>query len=167
MHHKFFIAIIIIFIGCTNPFAPKLVNENLLTSSFLTDLKSPKDVLTNFRYAYNFQDSLIYSELLDSSFQFIYDNYDAPTPFRDHWERDEDLRTTARLFRHFRDINLTWGTMDIEEIDDVKSIINVSFTLTFDGGTVIPTLNGKAIFNFIKKNSGKWQIIRWEDNQTF
>ena len=57
--------------------------------------------------------------------------------------------------------------MDVEAIDEVKSIINVSFTLTFDGGSVIPTLNGKAIFRFIKKNSGKWQIIRWEDNQTF
>ena len=133
----------------------------------MTDLKSPQDVLTNFRYAYNFQDSLIYSELLDSSFQFIYDNYDNPTPFRDHWERDEDLRTTARLFRHFRDINLTWGTMDVEEIDDAQTKINVSFSLTFDGGSIIPTLNGKAIFNFVKKKSGKWQIIRWEDIQSF
>ena len=167
MHHKSLIAIVIIFISCTNPFAPKLVNENLLTSSFLTDLKTPKDVLTNFRYAYNFQDSLIYSELLDSSFTFVYDNYDEFEPFRDHWERDEDLRTTARLFRHFQDINLTWGTMFSDTLDNENIKIAVSFSLTFNGGNIIPTLSGRALFYFVKKKSGKWKIVRWEDTQSF
>ena len=66
------ITIITLLIGCTNPFAPKLIDENLLTSSFLTDQKSPQDVLSNFRYAYIFKDSLIYSEILDSSFIGIF-----------------------------------------------------------------------------------------------
>ena len=60
MSYKLFTAIILfLLISCTNPFAPKLVYENLLTSSFLTEQKSPKDVLSNFRYAYIFKDSLM------------------------------------------------------------------------------------------------------------
>ena len=109
--------LIVLLFSCTNPFAPKLVNENLLTSSFLTELKNPQDVLTNFRYAYVFKDSLIYSEIIDSSFIFISTNYSTTPPTPINWGRDDDLRTTAKLFNFFRDINLTWG-------DTLSSIIN-------------------------------------------
>ncbi len=167
MNHKLTIVIIILFIGCTNPFAPKLVNENLLSSSFITDQKSPQDVLTNFRYAYIFKDSLIYSEIIDSSFTFSSTNYSTTPPSPITWGRDDDLRTTAKMFRHFRDINLTWSDTINSYIDSTNAAIKLIFTLTFDDGSVIPTLRGEANFNFEKKNTGIWKIIRWEDFSSF
>lgn len=167
MNYKLIITIIILFIGCTNPFAPTLVNENLLSSSFLTDLKSPQEVLTNFRYAYIFKDSLIYSEIIDSSFTFFSTNYSTTPPTPINWGRDDDLRTTAKMFRHFRDINLTWGDTISSNIDSAKADLKLIFTLTFDDGSEIPTLKGEAFFNFEKKKTGKWQIVRWEDLSSF
>lgn len=162
------IILILLFVtGCNNPFAPKLVKDNPLASSFLTDQKSPQETLTNFRYAYIFKDSLIYSEIIDSSFIFISKNYATTPPTDIIWGRDDDLRTTAKLFRHFRDINLTWGNTLISNIDSTNAEIKLSFTLTFDNGSTIPTLRGDASFNFEKKNSGKWNIVRWEDLGSF
>jgi hypothetical protein len=167
MRYKFNLLFLILFISCTNPFAPKIVNENLFTSSFLTEQKSPQDVLTNFRYAYIFKDSLIYSELIDSSFIFISKNYATTPPTDIIWGRDDDLKTTAKLFHHFRDIKLTWGDTLYSEIDEEEVKLKLIFTLTFDDGSDIPTLKGEAFFKFVKKNSGKWQIIRWEDLSSF
>jgi hypothetical protein len=167
MNYKLIIIVIILFFGCTNPFAPKLVNENLLSSSFLTNQKSPQDVLTNFRYAYVFKDSLIYSELIDSSFSFISTNYSTTPPIPINWGRDDDLRTTAKMFRHFRDINLTWGDTLSSKIDSIDAELKLIFTLTFDNGSEIPTLKGISLFNFEKKKTGKWQIVRWEDLSSF
>ena len=154
-------------VACVNPFAPKLVKDNPLTSSFLTEQKSPKDVLTNFRYSYIFKDSLIYSEIIDSSFIFISKNYSTTPPTPINWGRDDDLKTTAKMFRHFRDINLTWGDTIISKIDTSNAQLILIFTLTFDNGAEIPTLKGEANFNFEKKKSGKWKIIRWEDYSSF
>jgi hypothetical protein len=167
MHRRYLLLVLIIIVGCENPFAPKLVKDNPLTSSFLTNQKSPKDVLTNFRYSYIFKDSLIYSEIIDSSFIFISKNYATTPPTPINWGRDDDLRTTAKMFRHFRDINLTWGDTIISKIDSSNAQLILIFTLTFDNGTDIPTLKGEANFNFEKKKSGKWKIIRWEDYSSF
>ena len=167
MDKKFLILVSIVLIGCVNPFAPKLVKDNPLTSSFLTDRNSPKDVLTNFRYAYIFKDSLIYSEIIDSSFIFISKNYATTPPTPINWGRDDDLRTTAKMFRHFRDINLTWGDTIISKLDTTSAQLKLIFTLTFDSGTDIPTLKGEANFDFEKKKTGKWKIIRWEDLSSF
>ncbi len=169
MNNKLPILIIFLFIGCINPFAPKLVDGDLLSSSFLTDQKSPQDVLTNFRYAYIFKDSLIYSEIIDSSFTFISTNYSTTPPTPINWGRDDDLRATAKMFRHIRDINLTWGDTLSSKIDSVEAELKLIFTLTitFDDGSEIPTLKGEALFNFKRKKTGKWQIVRWEDLSSF
>ena len=167
MSNKLFIIIVLLLFSCANPFAPKLVNQNLQTSSFLTEQKSPKDVLSNFRYAYIFKDSLIYSELIDSSFIFISKNYATTPPTDIIWGRDDDLRTTSKLFHHFRDIKLTWGDTLFSNIESESAELKLIFTLTFDDGTQIPTLKGESFFNFRKKISGKWKIVRWEDLSSF
>jgi hypothetical protein len=72
-HHFLFLAIILVLVSC-NPFAPSLTDKES-NNSKITQQKTPRDVLTNFRYAYVFKDSLVYSDVLDSSFQFISKNY--------------------------------------------------------------------------------------------
>ena len=56
-------------IGCFNPFAPELDNS-LDLSNVITEQQSPEEVLENFSFAYTFKDSLLYSNVLDESFVF-------------------------------------------------------------------------------------------------
>jgi hypothetical protein len=93
-----------IFLGCNNPFAPRLAGKDTPTSKLLTEQKTPSEVLSNFEYAYTFKDSLIYSDLLDNSFIFRSINYynDPPEPI--HWGRDLELRTTGKMLRYFNTI---------------------------------------------------------------
>ena len=143
--------------------------DNQQVASIVTLQRSPADVLTNFRYAYAFKDSLIYSDLLDSAFIFLSKNYGTNPPTDINWGRDVDIKTTLGLFRHFNVLELIWGTILFQDYssDSVRSEIKITFQLTFDGGTEIPTLKGEALFNFKKKSSGRWTIIRWEDLSSF
>ena len=86
---------------CLNPFAPKL-HEGEESELIITDQKTPEEVLQNFQYAYTFKDSLLYSDLLDSSFVFVFfDPNQGTSGMFVSWGRDVDLQTTGRLFRNF------------------------------------------------------------------
>ncbi len=174
MHLKYLIFSFPIFIflyqSCTNPFAPAEADQDAASSNLLTDQKSPDEVLTNFRYAYTFQDSLVYSELLDSTFVFrsMDFNYAPPVPIQ--WGRDVELKTTARMFRFFNTIDLTFNVVnrDTARLDSLESPIQIehriTFTLTLDGGATIPILNGEVIFVYVRRGK-KWLISLWEDQQ--
>lgn len=159
-----------------NPFAPTLTDERQSANLILTEQKTPEEVLINFTYAYNFKDSLVYSDLLDSSFLFISKNFATDPVTNLSWGRDVDIKTTAGLFRHFQTINLVWdGTLYPHFLDEGKTEkeITKTFTLTLDGGAEVPTVTGRALFIFRKKminppdTSGIWKITRWEDLSTF
>jgi hypothetical protein len=169
-HHFLFLAIILVLVSC-NPFAPSLTDKES-NNSKITQQKTPRDVLTNFRYAYVFKDSLVYSDVLDSSFQFISKNYGTSPPTNINWGRDVDIRTTTRLFRHFDVLELDWGSnlskdTNIMEGDTLLSEMKITFQLTLDGGREIPTIKGEALFNFLKNSDGVWKITRWEDLSSF
>lgn len=165
-----FILLILVVFSC-NPFAPSLT-EGDQNSNTITQQKTPRDVLTNFRYAYVFKDSLVYSDVLDSSFQFISKNYGTSPPTNINWGRDVDIRTTTRLFRHFEFLELEWGAIlskaiPIAQNDSLTSEMKITFQLTLDSGREIPTIKGEALFNFIKNSEGIWKITRWEDLSSF
>ena len=151
-----------------NPFAPELI-ESGPQSSIITGQKTPDDVLTNFRYAYVFKDSLIYSDVLDSSFLFISKNYSSTPPTDINWGRDVDIKTTVGLFKHFNVLELNWGGKLYEGYmaDSNHYEIKITFQLTLDGGREIPTVKGEALFNFKQNSSDIWKIIRWEDLSSF
>ncbi len=153
-------------IHCVNPFAPKAVDEGVSYSRLLTNQETPEAVLTNFRYAYTYKDSLIYSELFDSTFIFRSWDYNVTPPIPIEWGRDIELRTTARMFRFFNTIDLIWNSTIYLYYDSTKTEAEMkkTFTLTFDGGKSIPTLNGEVIFKFIKRGK-RWYITLWEDLQ--
>jgi len=162
--------------GCENPFAPGLSERSAGGNLILTEQKSAEEVLTNFSYAYNFKDSLVYADLLDSSFLFISKNF-ATDPVTDlTWGRDVDIKTTVGMFRHFQTINLIWdGTLSSQFLNPEQNLkeIRKTFKLTIDGGIEIPTISGEALFVFRKSllsppdTSGIWRILRWEDRSTF
>jgi len=169
-HLLTFLSIIIVLASC-NPFAPALTDAES-NSGNITPQKTPRDVLTNFRYAYVYKDSLVYSDVLDSGFQFISKNYGTSPPTNINWGRDVDIRTTTRLFRHFDILVLEWGSnllknLEMMEDDTLLAEMKITFQLTLDGGREIPTIRGEALFNFIKNSDGIWKITRWEDLSSF
>ena len=161
--------------GC-NPFAPEIVDGEGDGDYILTDQTTRDGVFKNFSYAYNFKDSLVYSDLLDSSFLFLSKNY-ATTPVTDiTWGRDIDIRTTVGLFRHFQTLNLIWdGTISDIPISEDSTVreLKKTFQLTFDGGNEYPTIKGEALFILKQRERSTkdtmriWLITRWEDLSSF
>jgi len=154
-----------------NPFAPTYTDDISTTSIILTDQRSPQEVMTNFAFAYNFKDSLVYSDLIDTTFLFISKDF-STNPVTDlTWGRDTDLKTTAALFKGFNTLNLVWGGTIYERFLDIgdSSLVEMKqvFQLTLDGGIEFPTLNGEALFILRKNTSDIWKITRWEDKPTF
>lgn len=160
----------VFFASCTNPFAPAEADPDAPSSNLLTDQQNPDEVLTNFRFAYTFKDSLVYSELFDSSFVFLSLDFNHAPPVPIQWGRDVELKTTARMFKFFNTLEVTFNVIDRKtnredslgtpmEIQD-----RITFTLTLDGGATIPTLNGEVDFIYVRRGN-KWMISFWEDRQ--
>jgi len=158
------VVLLLLFLQCLNPFAPRLDQKGLQTL-MLTEQQSPDEVLQNFVYAYNFKDSLVYADLLDSSFVFVYFDPNLGSSGRFvSWGRDVDLKTTGRLFRNFDTITLTWNST-IYEINDGKTAeLSKTLKLNLFGKAGDFSLSGNAIFSFKKCGyDGKWRITRWKD----
>ena len=149
-----------------NPFSPELADGDVNAGLIITAQKTPQDVLTNFSFSYNFQDSLVYSDLLDSSFIFLSKDFSTDPVTDLKWGRDEDIHKTNKMFRWFKTFDLVWGrTVNQSYLDDDSLLyeISTSFQLTIDGAKEYPTITGIALFHFIKKPNGIWKITRWED----
>lgn len=164
--HSIILLFIIICILMCNPFAPELADGDVNAGLIITGQKSPEEVLKNFSFAYNFKDSLVYIDLLDSSFVFISKDFNTDPVTDLKWGRDIDIRTTNRMFRYFQSLDLVWGRSINQSFLDEDSLLyelTTNFQLTIDGGKVYSTITGLALFHFIKKPSGIWKITRWED----
>lgn len=160
--------IVLLLTGCFNPFAPEL-DTNPDLSNIITEQQSPEEVLQNFRYAYTFKDSLLYSEVLDESFVFEYfDTNQGPSGEFRSWGRDEDLKSTGSLFRTFDVIDLNWLNVLFADTvytqqDSVERQFR-RFNLSLFSSDLNFTLTGTAIFTFRREVGGdKWRITRWKD----
>ena len=157
---------LLLLLSCWNPFALKLDNS-LQGTLILTEQKTPEEVLQNFDYAYTSKDSLLYADLLDSSFVFVYEDYDLGRLVS--WGRDVDLRSTGRLFRGFDVIDLTWNKeaySDTSYSTSGQMIIEIPkpYRLNLYGDQGDFALSGTAVFSFLKSSfDKKWRIIRWKD----
>lgn len=168
MKMKFDIKILIVIFfaiaECFNPFAPKL-DDTDRTDLIITGQTTPEEVLQNFKYAYVFKDSVLYSDLLDSSFVFIYfdPNQESSGRFVS-WGRDVDLRTTGRLFRNFDVIDLIWNSTIYAFDEENRAEYSQSFNLSLIKDNETINITGNAIFVFIKSDyDGKWRITQWKD----
>jgi hypothetical protein len=148
--------------ACWNPFAPKLSQFLESSDLMVTDQQSPEEVLQNFKVAYAFRDSLLYSDLMDTAFQFVYFDPDEGTSGRfESWGRDTDLRATGRMFRHFQVI-LVWSTL-AESRNDTTGQMSQIFDLTLMAEEFDFKVSGKAVFSFKKCLDNKWRITHWKD----
>ena len=160
-----FILIVLLVINCFNPFAPKLVDEITGGRDILTEQKSPEEVLTNFKYAYTFKDSLVYSDIIDSSYIFRTWDYNTSPPTPVEWNRDEELRVTGRMLKYFSSISLVWNQTTFVDSSIAENEIEIrkSFSLNFNEGAQLPAISGEVLFRFVEREDGKWYIKYWED----
>jgi len=162
---KAIILLLFVIIQCFNPFAPKLEDSDN-NDLIITGQTTPDEVLQNFKYSYVFKDSVLYAELLDSSFVFIYfdPNQESSGRFVS-WGRDVDLKTTGRLFRNFDVIDLIWNSTIYSFFDDENQAeYSKSFNLSLIKDNETIHITGNAIFVFRKSEyDDKWRIIQWKD----
>ncbi|NOZ62681.1 MAG: hypothetical protein GXO74_13500 [Calditrichaeota bacterium] len=149
---------------CVNPFAPKLEKSDQ-QGLIITEQKTPDEVLQNFKYAYVFKDSVLYADLLDSSFVFIFfDPEEQSSGSFMSWGRDVDLTTTGRLFRNFDVIDLIWNSTVYSILEEDRAEMSKSFHLTLSKDNESISVSGDAIFLFAKNQfDGKWRILQWKD----
>ncbi len=161
---KIVILISLAIVQCFNPFAPKL-EDSAQNELIITPQSTPDEVLQNFKYAYVFKDSVLYADLLDSSFIFTYfDPNQEPAGRPESWGRNEDLKTTGRLFRSFDIIDLIWNTTiyAFEDADQVEYSKTFNLALVKNNETI--NITGNAIFIFKKSQyDDKWRIAQWVD----
>lgn len=151
-------------LSCWNPFAPKLTHSLDSTDLVVTAQANPTEVLQNFKVAYTFRDSLLYSDLLDTSFVFEYFNPEFGTSGgSDSWGRETDLITTGRLFRHYQVIDLVWKSTLYERTDEFTGEIRKVFDLTLVAEGYDDKLSGYAVFSLRKCRDNRWRITHWTD----
>ncbi len=152
--------IVLLAVGCVNPFAPELRGP---TGSLWSDASTIGGLLDNFKTAYELGDSLQYAHCLAENFQFQYFDYDLNRT--ESWYRETDLRATARMFRSFRHINLIWGETPpgIEDIATPDSLVefHIRFQLLLDELT---PLIGFAHFIVNKPTDDRFRVVLWQDD---
>ena len=164
----FIIAVLLIcfIIGCTNPFAPGLANEN--TDSFvLGDQKTIDGFFKNFRYAYVFKDSLVYGNLINDNFTFIYRDYDQGVD--KSWGRDEEMQTSWGLFQAAQSLDLFWNDAITSIGDSLNMEISRSFSLKIEfNPTDIIRIQGRANLRLIRNSSNDiWKMSIWRDESNY
>jgi hypothetical protein len=152
-----------VFAGC-NPFAPAL-DEGDPFGNFFGDRTTVDGFFTNFRGAYELRDVSLYEPLLDSSFTFIWTDFDAQVDRE--WGFAQDLETTRRLFQNTNLIRLEWNQIITQDelIPNVSARIIRSFnlTVTLEQGDVFRT-DGNVNFLLVRDDSlAAWKLLRWRD----
>ncbi len=158
---------LVIIIGCKNPFAPSFDETDDSASSTLSDQKTVEGVFKNFQYAYTFRDTIIYGELFSGDFIFTYRDYEQG--FDVSWGRDEEMKTTHGLFQNSQRLDLIWNNIILSTEDSLSATIIRGFNLTITfNPTDIVRLDGRVNMSLRKNTANeKWQIIRWIDESNF
>jgi hypothetical protein len=156
----------VLIISCDNPFAPRFRSSDSGTG-MLSDQKTIDGIFQNFQYAYIFKDTLVYGDLLDPEFVFIYRNYDKGTD--ESWGREQEMMTSYRLFQATQSMELVWNDILVNVGDSLLRDVSRSFNLNivFNPSDIV-RINGIANFR-LKKDvlDQKWRILSWRDESNF
>lgn len=167
---RFSIAVFIILLmniaGCNNPFAPR-ISDDMSSNSILGDQKTVQGVFQNFRYSYVFKDTVVYGNLLQDDFTFVYRDYERGVDVS--WGREEDMISTFGMFQGTQNLDLIWNDIVLEIGDSLLKDISRSFNLTvmFSASDVI-RVQGRASFRLKRESSDNiWKIIQWRDESNY
>lgn len=156
----------LVIISCTNPFAPKL-GADLDEGIPISDQKTIEGLFQNFQYAYSFQDTLIYGNLISPDFTFTYRDYEQG--YDVNWGRDEEMRTTNGLFESAQRLDLIWNNIVLSTVDSLNANIVRSFNLniTFNPTDVV-RIDGRVNVSLQQDPVTKiWYMTRWIDESNY
>ncbi|MFW5973048.1 MAG: hypothetical protein ACOCTG_03570, partial [Bacteroidota bacterium] len=147
-----------------NPFAPAL-EEGDAFGDLMGDPATIDGFFTNFKNAYELRDISLYESLLDSSFTFIYYDFDAGVERQ--WRFAQDLESTRRLFNRAGGIQLRWNQVMSQDVFDEKRQAQVvrSFNLliALEGSEAFRG-SGNVNFLLVRADSTEaWKLRRWRD----
>jgi hypothetical protein len=153
--------------GC-NPFAPAL-EEGDPFGDLLGDPKTIEGFFTNFRNAYELRDISLYEPLLDSSFVFIYYDFDAQV--EREWGFTQDLESTRRLFDNSSLIRLQWNQIisrdEFERGVNERIVRSFNLTISLESGEVFRG-DGNVNFTLARPDTAaNWKLLRWRDESEF
>jgi len=149
------------FLSCQNIFAPKIDTTN--TTNIITDQKTIEGLYQNFRYAYTFKDTTVYSGLLSDDFVFTYRDYSSG--FDVSWDKYTEMRTTNGLFQNTQKLEIIWNNIVYQDGDSLNTNVrrSLNLTITFNPNNV-ERLNGFADMNLVRETpESKWKIKKWRD----
>ncbi|MEX0599478.1 MAG: hypothetical protein WD021_02900 [Rhodothermales bacterium] len=155
-------------IPACNPFAPSLDEGNPF-GDFLGDPTTIDGFFTNFRNAYELRDMSLYEGLLDSSFIFVYYDFDAQV--EREWGFTQELESTRRLFENSSLVNLRWNQIiSRTTFDDgrrARVIRPFNLTISLEGGEAFRG-DGNVNFTLTREDtSASWKLLRWRDESEF
>ena len=61
---------------------------------------------------------MVYGQLIDPSFTFVYRNYDVGVDVT--WGRDDEMRTTFGLFQNAQKLDLIWNNIISSSTDSTR-----------------------------------------------
>ena len=151
-------------VAACNPFAPALEEGNPF-GDLLGDATTIEGFFTNFRNAYELRDLSLYEPLLDSSFTFLWRDFDAQVDRE--WGFSQDLETTRRLFQNAGLINLQWNQIiandELIPMLQTRVVRSFNLTVTLELGDVFRT-DGNVNFLLIRPDTAAvWRLKRWRD----
>lgn len=152
---------LLVFSSCDNIFAPKL--DNSTSAPIISDQTTVDGVFKNFKYAYTFKDTSVYSNLFTEDFIFTYRDY--ALGYDVSWDKPTELRTTNGLFQNSQKLEIIWNNIILQVGDSLHQTLKRSFnlTITFNPSNII-RLNGFADMSLIKNTTdNKWRIYKWKD----
>ncbi|MBO6573789.1 MAG: hypothetical protein JJ896_00105 [Rhodothermales bacterium] len=159
--------LLLVLAGC-NPFAPAL-EEGSAFGDLLGDPTTVDGFFTNFQNAYELRDLSLYEPLLDSSFVFVWRDFDAQVDRE--WGFVEDLETTRRLFANASLIRLQWNQILSRDVFDPgrqeRIVRSFNLTITLEQGDVF---RGDGNVNFLlgrADSTANWKLLRWRDESEF
>lgn len=151
-----------------NPFAPEL-EEGDPFGDLLGDPTTIDGFFTNFRNAYELRDLSLYETLLDSSFIFMYYDFDAQV--QREWAFTQELESTRRLFENASMINLRWNQIisqnELDEGLGARIVRSFNLTISLEGGEAF---RGDGNVNFLltrPDTTAAWELLRWRDESEF
>ncbi len=154
-------------VGC-NPFAPAL-EEGDPFGDLLGDPTTIDGFFTNFGNAYELRDLSLYEPLLDSSFIFIYYDFDAQV--EREWGFSQELESTRRLFENASLVSLRWNQIISQSIVDdgltARIVRPFNLTITLEGGDAFRG-DGNVNFQLTRRDTtSAWKLLRWRDESEF
>ena len=147
-----------------NPFAPSL-DDGDPNQGLIGDQTTVTGFFQVFRNAYELRDISLYEPLIDSSFVFIYRDFDAQIDRQ--WGFTQELETTRRMFQGSNWIQLQWNQIIADDFTDQnrRSRIIRSFNLaiSIEDSDVLRG-DGNVNFTLVRVDSSAvWRLSRWRD----